>query len=121
MASWSRILPGYAGGSLVVALLAIAGELLAYALPLLLPFLALALAPDRLAASFLPLGVLFTARIVLALTQRQPLVTVALHPVTVSVTIAAQVEALGAFVTGRPSDWRGRPMPDLAASTGADA
>jgi len=83
--------------------------------PVLLPLLAALLAPERLAESFIPLGVLFADRIVLALTERQPIETVALHPVTVVATIAAQVAAIAALVTGRPPAWRGRPMPDLAS------
>ncbi|HEX5828386.1 MAG TPA: prenyltransferase [Candidatus Limnocylindrales bacterium] len=122
LASWSRILPGYTGGSVAVALTMLAGEVLAYLLPLLLPFVALAIAPDQLAVSLVPLAVLVAARLVLAITQRMPLVTVVLHPVTVLATLAAQVAATGALVAGRTPDWRGRPMPDLASVTtpGAD-
>jgi 4-hydroxybenzoate polyprenyltransferase len=110
--SWSRILPGYAGGSVAVALGVPVGMLVAYALPVLLPVVAIVAAQDRLAASLVPLAVLGAARLTLALTQRQPLVTIVLHPVTVLVTVAAQLAAVGALVTGRPSDWRGRTMPD---------
>ena len=124
VASWSRILPGYTGGSVAVALTMLLVEAAAWLAPLLLPFLALAIAPDRLGASLVPLAVLATARLALAVTQRQPLLTVLVHPVTAVVTLAAQVAALGALVAGRTPDWRGRSMPDLPAgsahSPGAD-
>jgi 4-hydroxybenzoate polyprenyltransferase len=109
--SWSRILPGYAGGSLAVALLTVAGELLAYGLPIALPLVAALVAPDRLGEALLPLGVLVAARVALAVTQRQPLVTVLLHPVTLMVTVAAQLGAIREMVLGRTPSWRGRSMP----------
>jgi 4-hydroxybenzoate polyprenyltransferase len=124
LGSWSRILPGYTGGSVAVALTMLLVEAAAWVAPLLLPFLALAVAPDRLGASLVPLAVLTVARLALAVTQRQPLLTVLLHPATAVVTLAAQVAALGALVAGRTPDWRGRSMPDLpvgpAAHPGAD-
>jgi hypothetical protein len=108
-----------------VALTMLLVEAAAWVVPLLLPLLALAVAPDRVGASLVPLAVLAAARLALAVTQRQPLVTVVLHPVTAVVTLAAQVAALGALVAGRTPDWRGRPMPDLPAgsteASGADA
>jgi 4-hydroxybenzoate polyprenyltransferase/GT2 family glycosyltransferase len=110
-ASWSRILPGYAGGSLAVALLTVTGEMLAFGLPLVLPVAAAILAPDRLMASLVPLAILVAARLVLAMTQRQPLVTVLLHPATLVVTIAAQLTAIREMVLGRTASWRGRSMP----------
>ena len=48
------------------------------------------------------------------MTQRQPLVTVLLHPITTAVTLGAQVAALGALVAGRTPEWRGRSMPEGA-------
>jgi 4-hydroxybenzoate polyprenyltransferase len=113
LASWSRILPGYTGGSVAVALTMLLVEAAAWLLPLILPLLAFAVAPDRLGASLVPLAVLATSRVALTVTQRQPLLTVILHPVTAVVTLAAQAAALGALVAGRTPDWRGRPMPDL--------
>jgi 4-hydroxybenzoate polyprenyltransferase len=117
LASWSRILPGYAGGSVAVVLTLLAAELVAWVMPLVLPFAALAADPAWLPASLMPLAVLAAARFALAATQRQPLVTILLHPLTALLTIAAQVSALGALVSGRPVTWRGRPMPDLSSST----
>ncbi len=118
LSSWSRILPGYTGGSVAVALTMLLVEAAAWLVPLVLPFLALAVAPDRLATSLVPLAVLAAARLALAVTQRQPLLTVLLHPVTAVVTLIAQVAALGALVAGRTPDWRGRSMPDLPAGSG---
>ena len=116
LASWSRILPGYTGGSVAVALTMLVVEAAAWVLPLVLPFLALALAPAQLGVSLVPLAALVAARLALAVTQRQPLVTVLLHPLTAAVTLAAQAAALGALVAGRTPEWRGRPMPDLPSS-----
>jgi 4-hydroxybenzoate polyprenyltransferase len=112
-ASWSRILPGYAGGSVAVAVTMLVAELVGWVLPFALPFVALVVEPPMLPASLVPLAALVAARLVLAVTQRQPLVTVLLHPLTAAFTIAAQVVALGALVAGRTPDWRGRSMPDL--------
>jgi 4-hydroxybenzoate polyprenyltransferase len=116
LASWTRILPGYTSGSLALALVTIAGEFLAHALPVALPLVALAIAPDRLPEALVPFAVLVLARLTLALTQRQPLLTVVLHPVTVLLTIAAQAAATAALVAGRTPGWRGRPMPDPATA-----
>ncbi|HYO43797.1 MAG TPA: prenyltransferase [Candidatus Limnocylindrales bacterium] len=117
LGSWPRILPGYTGGSVAVTLTMLLVEAAAWVVPLLLPFLALAVAPDRLAVSLVPLAVLAAARLALTVTQRQPLLTVVLHPATALVTLAAQVAALGALVAGRTPDWRGRSMPDLPAGS----
>jgi 4-hydroxybenzoate polyprenyltransferase/cellulose synthase/poly-beta-1,6-N-acetylglucosamine synthase-like glycosyltransferase len=114
--SWSRILPGYAGWSVAVVLLLIAGELLAWVMPLALPLLALGLDPDHVPATLVPLAMLAAARTALAITQRQPLVTILLHPLTAAVTIGAHVAALGAIVAGRTPAWRGRSMPDPASA-----
>lgn len=116
LASWSRILPGYAGGSVAVVLTLVAVELGTWVMPLVLPFLALALEPAWLPAAILPLAVLAVSRLALAITQRQPPVTVLLHPVTAVLTIAAQLAALAVLVSGRPTTWRGRAMPDLPSS-----
>ncbi len=112
LASWTRILPGYTGGSLAVALMTLAGLGLAHVLPLVLPVVALAIAPDQLRPALAALAVLVTARIALAVTQRQSPLTVLLHPVTIVLTLAAQVAAIAAMVAGRTPGWRGRPMPD---------
>ncbi len=112
--SWARILPGYAGWSVAAVLVLFAGEALAWVLPLALPVLALALDPAQVPITLVPLAALIAARLALAVTQRQPLLTVLLHPLTTIVTLGAQVAALGAMVAGRTPDWRGRSMPDPA-------
>jgi 4-hydroxybenzoate polyprenyltransferase len=112
LASWRRILPGYAGGSVAVVLTLLVAELAGWILPLALPLAALAVAPDRLPASLVPLAILVAWRLALAATQRQPPVTVVLHPVTALLTIGAQLVALGDLVRGRAPAWRGRTMPD---------
>ncbi|HKF85691.1 MAG TPA: prenyltransferase [Candidatus Limnocylindrales bacterium] len=123
LGSWSRILPGYTDGSVAVALAMLAGEVLAYLLPLLLPLVAVAIAPDRIAPSLVPLAVLVAARVAQSLTQRLPLAAVVLHPLTILTTLAGQVVALAGLVAGRTPAWRGRPMPDLraAAAPGVDS
>ncbi len=116
-ASWARILPGYAGGSVAIVLTLLAVELATWVLPLVLPVLALAQDRSWLAASMIPLVVLVLARVALAVTQRQPAATIVLHPLTAVLTITAQGVALAMLVAGRRATWRGRRMPDLPSTT----
>ena len=111
-AAWRRVLMPYAGDSLAVALGALAGEALAFLLPLVLPVAALAGAAETtvLAASLVPLAILALARLALAITQEQPLATIAWHPLTVAATILYQGWAIGAWLLGRPPSWHGRTV-----------
>jgi 4-hydroxybenzoate polyprenyltransferase len=114
-AAWRRVLMPYAGDSLAIALGAIAGEAIAFVLPLVLPLVALATgaATATVAGSLLPLAILVMARLILATSQRQPLVTIAWHPITVVSTILFQAWAVGTWLLGRPVTWHGRPVDDV--------
>jgi hypothetical protein len=64
-----------------------------------------------LGASAVPLAILVAFRVVLAVSQGLGVTTILLHPVTVAATVAAQVLAVGDWVTGRPLRWRERTLP----------
>jgi len=113
VAAWRRVLLPYAGRSLALGLAAIAGQLLAFGVPLMLLPVALVVGAPAgvVAAACLPLGLLISFRLVLSATQRLPVSTVALHPLTLALTVAAQVLAIADWVAGRPLAWRGRELP----------
>jgi 4-hydroxybenzoate polyprenyltransferase len=114
VAAWRRIIVPYAGGSLAVAIVAVLGQALAFGLPLILPVIAGVTgrtSTPELATAAAPLVILVAARLLLAITQRQPLVSVLWHPVTVAVTLAAQVLGIADHVAGRRPTWRGRDLP----------
>ena len=85
-------------GAAIVGLLLTA---VAFGSPLLLPLLALAAdLPSRLIVlSAGPLLLLIVARIVLAITQQQPLRSILWHPVTVGVTLIGQAAGIADRVT----------------------
>jgi hypothetical protein len=116
-AAWRRILLPYAGGSLAVALAAVAGQLLAFAAPVALPLLALVTAqPGTLvAASLLPLAALVALRALLAAHGVTDWRSVLLHPLTVLATFGAQALAIADWVRGTTPAWRGRPLPSPTA------
>ena len=68
-------------------------EVLAFVVPLLLPIAAIISgAPLRtIVASFVPLALLGVSRLLICLTQRQPLTTLFWHPVTILVALVGQV------------------------------
>jgi glycosyltransferase involved in cell wall biosynthesis len=68
----------------------------------------LADAPGVVAMSLWAIGLVYLARLALALKLRQPLVSVLLHPVGVGITLAIQYAALRAARKGRRAVWRGR-------------
>jgi 4-hydroxybenzoate polyprenyltransferase len=105
--AWRRTILPYAGGSLALALLAIAAQVLAYLVPMILPPLALISGAEArtLVASCIPLFLLGFARFALILTQRQPLTTVFWHPVTVGLALIGQLAGLVDHVTGRTPSW----------------
>ena len=120
VAAWRRSFLPRVGGSLASALLAIAAEVLAFLVPLILPVLALASGADArvVVGSLIPLFLLGFSRFALVLTQRQPISTVLWHPVTVGVTLVGQLAALVDHVTGRTPETRGsdRAMPAAVTS-----
>jgi 4-hydroxybenzoate polyprenyltransferase len=119
VAAWRRDLLPAVGGSLALAIVAIAAQALAYLVPLLLPPLALLAGADARAvlASCIPLFLLGFVRFALVLTQREPLSTVFWHPVTIGVTLVGQLVALADHVTGRTPTYRwDRAMPAAVTS-----
>ena len=117
--AWRRTILPYVGGSLGLAVLAIAVQALAYVVPMVLPPLALLSGVEArtLVASCIPLFLLGFARFALVLTQRQPLSTVLWHPVTVGLTLIGQLGGLADHVIGRSATWPqpDRPMEAVAA------
>ena len=103
VADWRERFVSSVGGSLAIAILAILVEVLAFAVPLLLPIAAiLSGAPLRtIVASFVPLILLGASRLLICLTQRQSPRTLAWHPVTVLVALVGQAAAIADVVTGR--------------------
>ncbi len=101
--AWRRAFLPSVGGSLAAAILAIAAQVLAFLVPMILPLLALVSGADirAVAGSFIPLFLLGFSRFALVLTQRQPLSTVLWHPVTIAVALIGQFVALVDHVTGR--------------------
>jgi 4-hydroxybenzoate polyprenyltransferase len=120
VAAWRRAFLPTVGGSLAGAILAIAAQVLAFVVPLILPVVALASGVDARAAvaSFIPLFLLGSSRFALVLTQRQPLSTVLWHPVTILVALVGQFAALVDHVTGRAPAARrwDRAMPAAVTS-----
>jgi hypothetical protein len=114
LATWRRVLLPAVGGSLALAILAILAGIAAFVVPLVLPFAALfgGAEPRLLLASFVPLFLLLAFRVSITLTQRQSLLTVLTHPVTVVVALAGQVAAIVDHVTGRRHDRDREPAPD---------
>jgi 4-hydroxybenzoate polyprenyltransferase len=102
IARWRRSFLPAVGGSLGLAIAAIAAATMAFIAPLALPLIALlgGGGPVDVAAMSLPLAVLLAARVALALTQHQPLASIAWHPVTVAVMLAGQVVAIVDHVRG---------------------
>lgn len=111
--AWRRIIVPYAGDSLALAIAAVLVQLLAFGLPLALPIAAAVTGASAatLAASLVPLGVLFVARLTLARTQRQPAGSIVWHPATLAVSILGQVRGIADFVLGEPGHRRGRDLP----------
>jgi hypothetical protein len=63
---------------------------------------------EALGRSLAALGLLFAARLAVALVVRQPLVSVVLHPVGIVIVLLIQWNALIAARRGRQASWRGR-------------
>lgn len=103
----------YGGGNLATAIAGIAGAVVAWLLPLVLPILG-AVSRDTVmtAGGLAALGLLVAFRVLLARRERQPLASVLLHPVTVIATMGAMLLSLLDAVRGRPATWRGRPYEE---------
>jgi 4-hydroxybenzoate polyprenyltransferase len=111
--AWRRVFVAYGGGNLAVAIAGIAGTVVCWLLPLLLPILG-ALSRDTVVTTggLAALGLLAAFRLLLAWRERQPLASILLHPVTVIATLGAMLLSVVDAVRGTPATWRGRPYED---------
>ncbi len=111
--AWRRVFVAYGGGNFAVALAGIAGTVIAWLLPLLLPILG-AVSRDTVVTTggLVALGLLAAFRLLLAWREQQPLASVLLHPVTVIATLGAMLMSLLDAVRGTPATWHGRPYEE---------
>ncbi len=113
LGAWRRVFVAYGGGNFAVAVAALAGTVIAWLLPLILPILG-ALSRDTVVTTggLVALGLLAAFRVLLAWHERQPLASILLHPVTVVATLSAMLLSLLDAVRGTPATWRGRPYEE---------
>ena len=111
--AWRRVFVAYGGGNLAVAVAGIAGAVVCWVLPLVLPILG-AVSRDTVVTTggLAALGLLATFRALLAWRERQPLASILLHPVTAIATLGAMLLSMLDAVRGRPATWRGRPYEE---------
>jgi 4-hydroxybenzoate polyprenyltransferase len=111
--AWRRVFVAYAGDNLAVAIAGLAGTVICWLLPLLLPILG-GLSRDTVMTTggLAALGLLAAFRVLLAWRERQPLASILLHPVTVIATLGAMLLSLLDAVRGTPATWRGRPYEE---------
>jgi GT2 family glycosyltransferase len=122
VARWRRTFVPYAGDSLAAAIATMVAAAAAFVGPLLLLPLAVVsdLGADAVALAAVPLGLLLLARVALVATQRQPLSTIAWHPVSVGVILVGAAAAIADHVLGRSPSRRGRgAVTDPSAPFGA--
>jgi lycopene cyclase domain-containing protein len=114
-AAWRRMYYAYCGYSLAIALAGLCGLAIVFLLPLL-TFAAAWAGADRpalLGASVGLLGLL-VLRAAFALSERQPLSTIAWHPVTWMGTLWAMSLSVADGLRGRPPVWRGSELAGQA-------
>jgi len=114
-AAWRRMYYAYSGHSLAIALAGIAGLATVFLVPAF-AFVAAWLTQDRpallgAAAGLLGLLVLRTA---IAISERQPLSTIAWHPITWVATIWAMCLSVSDGLRGRRPVWRGSELAGQA-------
>jgi 4-hydroxybenzoate polyprenyltransferase/GT2 family glycosyltransferase len=109
---WRRTYYAYGGHSLAVALFGLLGMATVFLLPLLSLPLALLMGDGRaLVGALVGLAGLLLLRLLIAVRERQPLVTVLLHPVTWLGTLVFGVMSTADGLRGVPPRWRGRSLP----------
>ena len=111
LGAWRRMYYAYAGYSLAIGLAGLTGLAAVFLLPEVV-LAAAALMSDRSALLGASVGVLglTTLRIAVALGERQPLSTIAWHPLTWLATLAAMCASVADGLRGRRPVWRGRPL-----------
>jgi 4-hydroxybenzoate polyprenyltransferase len=108
---WRRTYYAYGGHSLAVALVGMAGIAVVYLLPFVTLPLSLAAGDASAAAgSLLALAGLAVLRLLIAIRERQPLLTVLWHPLTWTGTLLFQALGVLDGIQGRKPRWRGRPL-----------
>lgn len=113
IAAWRRMYYAYAGHSLAVALCGIVGLAAVFLLPG--PVLVAAWAVGdwhAVAGAGVGLVILVALRLGVALSERQPLATVAWHPVTWIVALWAMCLSVADGLRGRRPIWRGVELPE---------
>ena len=107
-AAWRRMFYAYSGHSLAVALAGIAGLATVFLVPAF-AFAAAWIAQDRPALLGAAIGLigLLVLRGAVALSERQPLATIAWHPITWAVTLWAMALSVVDGLRGRRPVWRG--------------
>ena len=110
-AAWRRMFYAYGGHSLAVALAGLAGLATVFLLPPLLLVLAWS-SGDRptLAGAVGGVAALLALRFSVAVSERQPLSTIAWHCVTWAATLGAMAVSTADGLLGRRPVWRGREL-----------
>jgi len=101
VSAWRREVP-LVGGALAQALSTILLMAIAYLVPLALPLIAIldGAEPGLVGAALIPLITLVLARIMLAVTQRQPLASIIWHPATIVIALAGLLGGVGDHIRG---------------------
>ena len=110
-AAWRRMFYAYGGNSLAVALAGVAGLGTVFLLPPVM--LAVAWLDGDFAAligGLVGVGALLELRLLLAVLERQPLSTIAWHPITWVVTLGAMLQSTADGLRGRRPVWRGSEL-----------
>ncbi len=104
LGTWRRRTAHGGQVGLAAALVGMIAWLVVFALPLVLPLVAVVaggIPEDLRSATALPLAFLLAARLVLAITQHQPPLTLVFHPVTVVLATVGQAAGVADRVRGR--------------------
>jgi GT2 family glycosyltransferase len=110
MACWRRTYYAYTGDSLAVALLGILGVAVVQLGPLAMLAAAAVAGRSVLIGSLTGVAALLTTRVLVAKTERQPLGTLAWHPLTWLATLAFELLSVADGLRAVPPLWRGRRL-----------
>ncbi len=115
LAAWRRMYYAYAGKSVAVAVAGLAGLAAVFLAPGAVLVVA-ALSSDwyALAGAGVALAGLGVLRSAVAVSERQPLSTIAWHPVTWAATLAAMCASVADGLRGRRPVWRGSELLGIA-------
>jgi 4-hydroxybenzoate polyprenyltransferase/GT2 family glycosyltransferase len=110
LACWRRTYYAYAGDSLAVALLGILGVAVVQLGPLAMLLAALAAGAGVLTGSLVGVAALLATRVLVARAERQPLGTLAWHPLTWLATLGFELLSVADGLRAVPPTWRGRRL-----------